>query len=87
LIVEFNRPIRCNDIDVCASNLLQLAEANLSLVLHAKTNDQKGLEGSLTISHKQNDHLIAIEVYENTQGRLKRPSIMPNTQTIRGAIP
>jgi len=87
LIVEFNRPIRCIDPTTCAVNLLALAEGNLNLVLHAKTNDQIGLEGSLSIHHKQNDHKITIEVYETTRGRLKRPDIMPDTSMIRGSIP
>jgi len=87
MIVEFNRPIRCNDTDVCASNLLSLAEGNLSLVLHAELNDSIGLEGSLSINHKPNDHKIRIEVYERTEGRLRRPDSMPTTSEIRGAIP
>jgi len=87
LIVEFNRPIRCNDSIICANNLLSLAEGNLSLVLHAKLNDSIGLEGSLTIAHKPNDHKIRIEVYEKTEGRLKRPATMPSNDQIKGAIP
>jgi len=87
LIVNYNRPIRCTDTTRCADTLLTQAETRLGLVLHADTEDQKGLEGSLSITHKQNDHLISIEIYEVTRDRLKRPDVMPTNDEIWGAIP
>jgi len=87
MIEEYNRPIRCNDTAICAETLLTQAEFRLGLVLHADREDQTGLEGSLSIRHEQNNHLISIEIYEQTRDRLKRPDPMPTTAEIRGAIP
>jgi len=61
-------------------------ETVLQLKLHAVTETESGLEGSITILHVQNAHKISIEIYETTTGRLRRPVTIPTRPQMQAIL-
>jgi len=86
MIVTKRKNLTCTDSLVCSDALLTRLENTLRLKLHADTETDVGMEGSLSIGHTPNNHFIRVEIYEVTQGRIKKPVSMPTRQRVENAI-
>jgi len=58
----------------------------LNLKLHAETESEIGIEGSLSILHEQGNHQIRVEIYQADQGRLRRPITIPTHARVSAAL-
>jgi len=86
MIYDFIKNIECTNSLVCSNLFLNKLERTLNLKLHAETETETGLEGSLSIHHVQKKHQIRVELYNVTKGRLKRPDIIPTHNLVFQAL-
>jgi len=68
---DFSKDVVCSDTDVCSDKILSGLEIKTGYKLHANTKTEIGIEGSLSILHEQNNHLILIQIYLETKDRFK----------------
>jgi len=83
---DFNKDVVCTDSLVCSDKIVAGLEFKTGFKLHARTPTDSGVEGSVSIHHKQNDHEIHIELYKENQGRLKEVLNIPSTDNMNNLL-
>lgn len=79
---DYQKDVVCTDSLICSNRIVKGLENKTGLKLHAKTNTEIGIEGSVTIYHIQRNHHIHIELYQETLDRLKDVENPPTIQEL-----
>ena len=62
-LIKFEKNINCTNSVTCNNNILEIFEKKLNVLLHLEKDIDK-VNGHISISHKQGNHLIFLFLYD-----------------------